>query len=287
MSGQGPSDQRPAGAFSDPDLLRRIASAAVLVPLAIAVAWYGGWAFSIFWFLAAAAVLFEWNRLVGAGADRPDLFAIGLATLAAAVAAVHLARNPAWAALALVLGVGIVFAIARDGGRRWTSVGILYAAAVVTGPVILRDDPILGFAAILWLFAVVWGADVGAYFAGRSIGGPKLWPQLSPKKTWAGFFGGVATGVALGLVFAWIGGVPPTLGLALISAAVSIISQGGDLFESFVKRRFDAKDAGGLIPGHGGVMDRLDSFLVAGAAAALFGLSRGGVDAPAAGVLVW
>lgn len=284
--GERDGQQKPAGAFSDPDLLRRIMSAAVLVPVAVFVAWMGGWAFSIFWLLAAVAVLREWNRLVQ-NEQSPVLFAAEIAVLAAAVVAVHLARNPAVAAFALAVGVALTFVMAPTGQRRWSATGVLYAAAVVTGPVILRDDPVFGFAAILWLFAVVWGADVAAYFAGRTFGGPKLWPRLSPKKTWSGFVGGLCAGVGLGLCIASVVGVPPSVGLALVSGAIAATSQAGDLFESFVKRRFDAKDAGTLIPGHGGVMDRLDGFLVAGIAAALFGLARGGIDAPAAGVLLW
>ncbi|WP_439574863.1 phosphatidate cytidylyltransferase [Phreatobacter sp.] len=279
-------DQRPAGAFSDPDLLRRIASALVMVPLAIAAAWWGGWPFALFWLVAAAVVLWEWNRLI-LDEVPPVMMGGELMALAAAVLLIRYFLNPGFGLVALGIGAGIALAFSPQGRSRWAIGGLLYATAVVAGPVILRDDPSLGFIAILWLFAVVWGADVAAYFAGRTIGGPKLWPALSPKKTWSGFIGGLVAGTSLGLAVVHLSGVPVSFGLALCSAAIAAASQGGDLFESFVKRRFSAKDAGKLIPGHGGVMDRLDGFLVAAIVAALVGLARGGLGAPAQGILVW
>lgn len=279
-------DQRPAGAFSDPDLLRRVASALALIPVAIAVAWLGGWPFALFWLIAAIAVLFEWNRLVHADAP-PVLFAGEIAALVAAVVLIRYFLNPGFGLIALGIGTGFALAFSPAGVSRWAIGGLLYAAAVVAGPVILRDDAAHGFVAILWLFAVVWGTDVGAYFAGRAIGGPKLWPRLSPKKTWAGFVGGTLIGALLGCAIVGIAGLPVGPGLVVVTLAIAALSQAGDLFESAIKRRFEAKDAGGLIPGHGGVMDRLDGFLVAALAAALIGLARGGFANPAAGILIW
>lgn len=279
-------DQRPAGAFSDPDLLRRVVSALVLVPVAIGTAWLGGWLFALFWLAGAAVVLWEWNRLILPDAP-PVLFGGETVSIAAAVILLRFFWNPGFALIALGVGTGIALALSPRGRSRWAVAGLVYAAAVVAGPVILRDDATLGFVAILWLFALVWGTDVGAYFAGRSIGGPKLWPQLSPKKTWSGFVGGSLVGTVLALVVVRVAGLPLTVPLALITLVLAMASQGGDLFESFVKRRFSAKDAGTLIPGHGGVMDRLDGFLVAAILAALIGLARGGFGQPAAGLLVW
>jgi phosphatidate cytidylyltransferase len=279
-------DQRPAGAFSDPDLLRRVVSSLALVPFAIGTAWLGGWSFALFWFAGAVVVLWEWNRLILP--DAPSVLLGGqVAALGTAVVLLRYFWNPGFALIALGIGAGIALALAPRGRSRWAIGGLVYAAAVVAGPVILRDDAALGFVAILWLFALVWGTDVGAYFAGRSIGGPKLWPQLSPKKTWAGFIGGSLVGAVLALIVVRIAGLPATLPLALVSLILAMASQGGDLFESFVKRRFSAKDAGTLIPGHGGVMDRLDGFLVAAILAALIGLARGGFGRPAAGLLLW
>jgi phosphatidate cytidylyltransferase len=279
-------DQRPAGAFSDPELLRRVVSSLALVPFAIGTAWLGGWSFALFWFAGAVVVLWEWNRLILPDAP-PVLLGGEVAALGAAVVLLRFFWNPGFALIALGIGAGIALAMAPRGRSRWAIGGLVYAAAVVAGPVILRDDAALGFVAILWLFALVWGTDVGAYFAGRAIGGPKLWPQLSPKKTWAGFIGGSLVGVALALVVLRVAGLPLSLPLVAVSFALAMASQGGDLFDSFVKRRFSAKDAGTLIPGHGGVMDRLDGFLVAAILAALIGLARGGFGRPAAGLLLW
>jgi phosphatidate cytidylyltransferase len=279
-------DQRPAGAFSDPDLLRRIASAMVLIPVAIAVAWFGGWPFAVFWSVAALIVLWEWNKLVLA--EAPPALMIGeAAALIAAVVLIRYFLNPGFGLIALGAGAGVALALSPAGLSRWAIAGLLYAAAVVAGPVILRDDAAYGVVAILWLFAVVWGTDVGAYFAGRAIGGPKLWPRLSPKKTWAGFLGGTLIGTALGLAVVKFSGVAVGGGVIVVTLVIAALSQAGDLLESAVKRRFQAKDAGGLIPGHGGVMDRLDGFLVAAIAAALVGLARGGFANPAAGILIW
>lgn len=279
-------DERPAGAFSDPDLKKRVVSALVLIPVAIFTAWLGDWPFAILWLCGAALVLWEWNRLVLPGAPAV-LYAGELVALTAALGLERYFLNPGFAMVALGAGAGVALALSPQGRSRWAIAGLLYAAAVVLGPTILRDDNSLGFVAILWLFAVVWGTDVAAYFCGRSIGGPKLWPRLSPKKTWSGFIGGTLIGTAIALVVVRIAGIPFSLGLALATWVIAALSQGGDLFESSVKRRFAAKDAGSIIPGHGGVMDRLDGFLVAAVAAAALGLMRGGMGNPAAGLLLW
>jgi phosphatidate cytidylyltransferase len=138
------------------------------------------------------------------------------------------------------------------------------------------------------LFAVVWVTDIAAYFAGRMIGGPKLWPRVSPKKTWSGAVVGTIAAVAAGLaVVAVVAGAQPWPALAAVCLVLSIASQAGDLAESALKRRFGAKDAGKLILGHGGLMDRLDGFIAAAVVAALIGVARGDVSAPAAGLLIW
>ena len=142
-----------------------------------------------------------------------------------------------------------------------------------------------GARAILWLFALVWGVDVMAYFGGRLIGGPKLWPRISPGKTWSGFLVGIACGAAAGSLFAPQGGAKAALfALGLIGGA---IAQGGDLFESAVKRRFGAKDSSHLIPGHGGLMDRLDGFIAATLFATAIGAARAGLAHAAQGLLLW
>jgi phosphatidate cytidylyltransferase len=169
----------------------------------------------------------------------------------------------------------------------WLAAGIAYAAVLLFAPLILRRDPTLGFAAMAFLFAVVWATDILAYFAGRALGGPKLWPAVSPKKTWAGAVGGTLGGIAVGALTVKLLGLSVPAMLLLVACLLSVAAQAGDLLESAIKRHFGAKDAGSIIPGHGGLMDRLDGFLTAAAAAAMVGLLRAGLDAPARGLLVW
>jgi phosphatidate cytidylyltransferase len=156
-------------------------------------------------------------------------------------------------------------------------------------PTLLRASPTQGLAAILWLFAIVWGTDIGAYFGGRMIGGPKLAPTISPGKTWSGALVGAAVSAILGLLVAALatpGGVKmlPLLGLGV---ATSAVSQVGDLFESGMKRKAGAKDSSRLIPGHGGLMDRLDGFIVAAAFAATVAWIRSEGQWIAPGLLKW
>jgi phosphatidate cytidylyltransferase len=169
----------------------------------------------------------------------------------------------------------------------WMLGGLIYAGILLLAPISLRNDAMLGLTAILFLFAIVWATDIAAYFAGRAIGGPRLWPAVSPKKTWSGALGGTLGGIAAGLIVAKIAGLVIAPMLVLVTFGLSVASQAGDLLESAIKRHFGAKDASQLIPGHGGLMDRLDGFLTAVAAAVMVGLWRGGLEGPARGLLVW
>jgi phosphatidate cytidylyltransferase len=273
----------PAATSDSRNLVMRIAVAAVLIPFAVATAWAGGWLWSTLVTLAAIGLFVEWLAIVGlAGVTRVML--PGVAALA--VAGICLAVNRLDAAL-VVLGVGLaaVAAIAPER-RNWTAAGFLYAAAAQIASVLLRLDPVKGFAALMFVLLIVWVTDSGGYFAGRGIGGPKLWPRVSPKKTWAGAIGGLAASlaVAAGFVMFDLGRMGPLL---LISGALSAVSQLGDLFESAVKRRFGVKDSSHIIPGHGGLMDRLDGFVAAVFVAAVFGFLRGGADGVGRGLMVW
>jgi phosphatidate cytidylyltransferase len=158
---------------------------------------------------------------------------------------------------------------------------------MLLAPLLLRDDEAYGLLAIGLLFSIVWTTDIVAYFVGRAVGGPKLCPAISPKKTWSGAVGGTLGAMAVAVAVTQYFGLANGIAIASVALVLSVLSQGGDLLESWVKRRFGAKDASQLIPGHGGVMDRLDGFWAAALAACLLGVLRGGFDGAARGLLVW
>jgi phosphatidate cytidylyltransferase len=210
--------------------------------------------------------------------------ATGVAALA--VAGFSLAIGWIDAALA-VLPIGLVAVVLMTPERRnWAAAGFLYAGVAEIASVLLRLDAVKGFVALVFVLLIVWVTDSGGYFAGRGIGGPKLWPRVSPKKTWAGAIGGLVASLAVACVFAVLdlGKAGPLL---TIGGVLSVVSQLGDLFESAVKRRFGVKDSSQIIPGHGGLLDRLDGFVAAVALAALFGFLRGGADGVGRGLMVW
>jgi phosphatidate cytidylyltransferase len=257
-----------------------------MAPAAIVFAYLGGWWFLLFWLAAGCAILWEWSSLVAPDEAPPSTRLAAGVGLAASAIAFGLGL-PLAAAGALLAGCGLTAALAPDGRRSWAVVGVLYGAALVFAPVVLRGDAIYGLAAILMLFAIVWATDIAAYFGGRLIGGPKLWLRVSPNKTWSGALAGALAGMAAGVAVAWAMGVGSLHWIGLVALALSAFAQAGDLFESVVKRRFGAKDASQLIPGHGGLMDRLDGFVAAALLAAIIGLARGGLEAPSAGLMIW
>ena len=265
------------------NLLMRVAVAVVLIPLAVAIAYAGGWLWATLVTLAAIGLFLEWLTVVGlAGVTRVGVSGV----VALAVAGFCLAIGRIDVAL-IVLAIGLVVAVSIAPERRnWVAAGFLYAAAAEIASVLVRLDPVKGFAALMFVLLIVWVTDSGGYFAGRGIGGPKLWPKVSPKKTWAGAAGGFAASLAVAAGFAAFG-LGNTGPLLMLSAALSVVSQSGDLFESAVKRRFGVKDSGHIIPGHGGLMDRLDGFVAAVVVAALFGFLRGGADGVGRGLMVW
>jgi phosphatidate cytidylyltransferase len=266
------------------NLWLRIVSATILAPLAIGAAWLGGWPFTVFWGLAAIAVWWEWIGLIEPS-GRNVLLATGICALVLQ-GMLFESGNPSIALMIVALGVlaGIVTAGKRAPAG---AVGLIYASALLMATIIVRSDDGYGFTAIIFLFAIVWGTDIGGFFAGRIFGGPKLAPAISPKKTWSGAIGGTIVGIAAAIGIAMTFSLPNPVMIGMVALILSIASQCGDLFESSLKRHFDVKDSSGLIPGHGGVMDRLDGFIFAVAVAALIGVARGGFDTPAAGLLVW
>jgi phosphatidate cytidylyltransferase len=267
------------------ELALRVCSALVLVPLALGAAYLGGWPFAVLWGLAAMVVLWEWNSLV-AGSDQRIVLTTGGASLALAIALV-LTGHLLAAVIVLAISTLGVASLAPAKRRTWIAAGVPYAGALGVAPIVLRSDNGEGFLAIIFLFAVVWTTDIAAYFAGRAIGGPKLMPRVSPNKTWSGAIGGTLAAVIVALALAKVTALTGLFAIAMLAVILSICAQGGDLFESFLKRRFGAKDSGHLIPGHGGLMDRLDGFVTASVVAALIGLLRGGFEAPGRGLLVW
>ena len=247
------------------DLKPRVAAAVAMGTFALATAWIGGFIFAVFWWLASVVVLWEWQRLVG-GARLAERIAVGgLMVGVAALLALH--NSVLGASAALVFGGVAVSWLAGQRNGIWAAAGALYAGALVASVVLLRISPTFGLVAILWLFAVVWGTDIAAYFAGRVIRGPRLWPSVSPGKTWAGAIVGALGGAVFGLMLTgWTNRLVALFGLGL---AAAVVSELGDLFESALKRRFNVKDSSGLIPGHGGLMDRLDGFVAASVFAAV------------------
>ena len=280
--GQPPG--KPGGGFGD--LAPRVISALVLVAGAGSTLWIGGDVFALFWLLASFAVLWEWQGLIGARLRVARVVAGGAGL--AVTAALAFVGEDSLTIIELLAIAGLLAVLAGPGKRLWASAGFIYAAALVVSVCILRNSEDYGLLAIAWLFAVVWGTDVFAYFGGRLIGGPKLWPRVSAGKTWSGSLVGGVAGALLGLVVAWLGAGPQaaTPALFLIGVAGSALAQFGDLFESAVKRRFGVKDSSRLIPGHGGVMDRVDGFIFASVFAAALGALHGHGDA-ASGLFSW
>jgi phosphatidate cytidylyltransferase len=267
------------------NLLLRVVSAAVMAPAAVFVAWLGDWPFVVFWTVAAIAVLWEWLTLV-AGPRYPLMLASS--TMAIAIAAFVGWRHRPTTAI-LVVGLGAIAATIFSSRERrfWMTAGIAYAGGMMLAPILLRADVDYGLSAILLLFTIVWSTDVLAYFAGRAIGGPKLAPMISPKKTWSGALVGTTGAILVAVLAAgFLGGLNKGT-IAAVALLLSVMAQLGDLLESWLKRRFGAKDASHLIPGHGGVMDRLDGFWAAALTGCIVGVLRGGFDNAARGLLVW
>jgi phosphatidate cytidylyltransferase len=262
----GSSLPSPAKQGPSKELSARVVSGIVMIVVALLAAYQGGWLFAAFWLAAGIATMVEWTNMTAVEPRRPVQVVFGLGL--AALTFLFLTEAGFW--LLSACGLGFLAAgsiLARGAPRKlWAASGFAYAAIIVLVPPIVRAHPNLGLLGLLWMFAVVWATDIAAYFTGRALGGPKLFPAVSPKKTWSGFFGGVLAAALAGFLVAWgaqrLGLVHPfSLRNAIIlSLIASVASQIGDLGESALKRRCDVKDSSHLIPGHGGVMDRLDGF---------------------------
>jgi phosphatidate cytidylyltransferase len=254
------------------ELRLRILSGIVLAIVVLAATWAGGMAFRLLAALIALLVYYEWSTITRLVETDFRGNAFGWLTVAA-TSALILFGDLSLALPVLLAGtaIAIVYAIALRGSG-WLAGGIFYSGLTVISLATIRGEGLNGFAAMLFIFAVVWATDILAYFVGRAIGGPKLAPPISPGKTWSGAIGGAISAVIAGtlvhMVFFPLNG----LWIPAIALVLSVFSQVGDLFESFIKRRFGVKDSSRLIPGHGGVMDRVDGLVFACFAAFLIAL---------------
>lgn len=282
MTGKGGSFQSPRkSATATGEFALRLGSALVMAAIAIALTWAGPWPFILLVGFCASVLAWEWARMTVAGGANATAAIIAASAIAAAI----FSGAGYLAAAAAVIACGTVVSLARPGrGRRVA--GLLYIAAPAAAVAALRADPAYGLQAVIFLLLSVWCADIMAYVVGRLAGGPKLAPAISPGKTWSGAAGGVVCPVALAYAYAaWLGNTSPVI-LGMVAAGLAVAAQIGDLAESAVKRSAGVKDSGRLIPGHGGLLDRLDGFLAAAAFAGLLALLRN-PGSPGRGLLIW
>ncbi|MBB4658628.1 phosphatidate cytidylyltransferase [Parvularcula dongshanensis] len=241
----------------------RLATAGVLIPLALLVIWFGGKAYAAVIAAMTIFLIFEWTRLVVGAEFQRGFYALSIT----AIVAVFLAAGGHYAtALFATLTGGIAGTILewpRRNPDSWPAVGAGYLIVPAIAALWLREVPEGGRLLTLLLFVVVWGADSGAYAVGRTLGGPKLIPKVSPNKTWSGAIGGLLSGAILAMLVAAVGQLGHWGAWALIGGALALASIVGDIAESQLKRSYGVKDSGSAFPGHGGVLDRLDGFLFA------------------------
>ena len=270
------------------ELILRVYSSLILIALTLALTYAGSQTFAALIVFAAALMSWEWGRVVrGHGVDR--IFALQTAAIAMA-GYLTLRKYNALAILVIMVATWIAFRTHKkahfSSDAWWSAAGVYYAGFPAIALIAIRQDPAYGLQAILFLFLIVWSADTGAFFAGRLLGGPKLAPAISPNKTWSGLFGGALAAGAAGSVFAvWLGHTS-ILVLGCLGLLLALVSQGGDLGESFIKRFFGVKQTSGLIPGHGGVLDRLDGLVFAAIGAGLIAIITDPSE-PGRALLIW
>lgn len=262
------------------DLRLRVLSAAVLAPLALVCIWFGGLPYAALLTIISVGLGYEWLGLC----DRRSSPATVAMFASLPIGVIAAALGNSVLALAL-LGVGTIVATSVAGGMsrsRPLAFGIPYIGLGAVALIWLRQPPGSGGINVIVLLLVIWASDIGAYMAGRAIGGPRLAPAISPGKTWSGALGGLIAAALIGFVAArLLGGGGVFWRPVMLAVLIGLVSQAGDLFESLLKRHFGVKDSGTLIPGHGGLLDRLDAVLTAAPAAALLALVLG------RGVVLW
>ena len=268
-----PGDQqgspRPGLAWLGSDFSTRLVSGIAMAVIAAGALAAGAAAFNALVFVLALVLSWEWGRLVhGRGAEIVIAVHVGAAALAVGLAALGFVGLGL-----LALPIGAIVATLLSLGRHslFAALGVFYAGLPAVTLIWLRSDPTYGLRAAVFVILVVIAADTGAFMAGRGLAGPKLWPSVSPNKTWAGLFGGVLAGGITGALMALAVPGSSALRLGATAAVLAFLAQMGDLMESAIKRRFGAKDTSALIPGHGGIMDRLDGLVIAATTAGLAG----------------
>lgn len=266
------------------EMPKRLASALVLGAVALGAVLVSPWTFLVLVIAGGAIVAWEWGRLTRG--TRFDAIATFQTAAVAVIALLVALAQPGLALFALAAAIVFICLLGlKSGAFAWPVAGLLYAALPAWSLVWLRGDPAFGAIALLYLLAVAWTTDTAAYVAGRLIGGPKLAPRLSPHKTWSGLIVGTLAPAFVGYAFAVFLKDTSGLSLALVSIAIGAACQLGDLSESAVKRHYGAKDMSQLIPGHGGLLDRIDGLLMAALAAAIIALRD--PSSPGSGLLIW
>lgn len=252
------------------DMKSRIISGVLMAAAAFGFSWAGSVPFAMLVLVTSIIMCWEWGRIVrGQTWDVAHL--VHLITVAGGCLVTALG-SAALGLIVVLAGALAIVPIKLSERSQLSALGALYVGVPAVALLWLRADGSWGFLAIMLVFVAVWTTDTFAYVFGRSIGGSKLWPSISPNKTWAGFAGGVGMAVVAGAVYAQAVPGGQALWLAPVAGLLGACSQGGDLLESALKRQFGVKDSSGLIPGHGGVMDRLDGLVAAATLAAVIGL---------------
>ena len=274
-----------ASGVKSAELRTRIISALVLAPIALGLTWFGGWPFAALLGVAAVLMAWELSTLLPGISMTMRIMLAGFALIAIGLTAIG---GPFVALLVSLAGLtfAITISILTSAPVSSPAIAFPYLILPLVSLLWLREGDDYGRIALFWLLFTVWATDTFAYFAGRSIGGPKLAPRLSPNKTWAGLIGGMVGAALVGAITAIWFSLGSAFGLAIVSALIAVIAQAGDIFESALKRRAGVKDSGKVIPGHGGILDRVDGLVTAAVGAAILSTLHGAMG-PATGVLLW